>query len=76
MTGRIPRLPGWIMIAFSLIAAVLGIFTDLPFFIPALTCLVPYFLGKTLRRSDNLKFQKKAGGRDKNGRDRLPPVRW
>jgi hypothetical protein len=61
LTGRIPRLPGWIMIAFSLIAAVLGIFTDLPFFIPALTCLVPYFLGMTLRRSDNLNFQKKAG---------------
>jgi hypothetical protein len=40
------------MIAFSLIATVLGIFTDLPFFIPALTCLVPYFLGMTLYRTE------------------------
>ncbi len=71
MTGRIPRLPGWIMIAFSLIAAVLGVFTDLPFFIPALTCLVPYFLGMTLRRSDNLNFQKKAG---RQGQERQGPA--
>ena len=37
------------MLIFSLAGFVLGIATRVPFFIPALTCLVPYYLGLTLR---------------------------
>ena len=38
------------MLAFSLIGVVFGIVQAMPFFIPAVTCIVPYFLGLTLRR--------------------------
>ena len=50
LTGRISRWPGRLMLAFSLIGVVFGIVQAMPFFIPAVTCIVPYFLGLTLRR--------------------------
>jgi hypothetical protein len=50
LTGRINRWPGRLMLAFSLIGVMFGIAQAMPFFIPAVTCLVPYFLGLTLRR--------------------------
>ena len=50
LTGRISRWPGRLMLAFSLIGVMFGIVQAMPFFIPAVTCIVPYFLGLTLRR--------------------------
>jgi hypothetical protein len=39
------------MLAFSLVGVVLGIAQMDPLRIPAVTCIIPYFLGVTLRRS-------------------------
>jgi hypothetical protein len=50
-TGRIDRWPGRLMLTFSLIGVMFGIAQAMPFFIPAVTCIVPYFLGLTLRKS-------------------------
>jgi hypothetical protein len=51
LTGRINRWPGRLMLGFSLIGAIFGIPQAIPFFIPAVTCIVPYYLGLTLHRS-------------------------
>lgn len=51
LTGRVHRWPGRLMLAFSLIGVMFGIAQAMPFFIPAVTCIVPYFLGLTLRRT-------------------------
>jgi hypothetical protein len=48
---RIHRGVGWTMIAFSLAGVVFGLRQDMPFFIPAVTCLVPYFIGLTAKRA-------------------------
>jgi hypothetical protein len=51
LTSRIARWPGRLMLIFSLLGVILGIPRLVPFFVPAVTCIVPYFLGLTLRRS-------------------------
>lgn len=51
LTGRIVRWAGWLMLAFSIAGIVSGITQTMPFFIPAVTCLVPYYLGLAVRRS-------------------------
>jgi len=50
LTSRINRWPGRLMLAFSLLGVIFGVAQKIPFFIPAVTCVVPYCLGVTLRR--------------------------
>ncbi len=51
LTGRINRRGGLVMLFFSLLGVIFGVTRAIPFFIPAVTCVVPYFLGVILRRS-------------------------
>jgi hypothetical protein len=48
MTGRVGRRLGTVMIVFSLLGVAFGIAQMMPFLIPAVTCLVPYYLGTQL----------------------------
>jgi hypothetical protein len=51
LTGRINRWGAWVMLIFSFLGVGFGAVDAIPFFIPAVTAVVPYFLGVTLRRT-------------------------